>query len=88
MIYIDEAVFTFNTFLTKAWACSYQNISIPEAKINVRAHALVAGISEENGLESYHIVLKSINTESYIDFLRKLKLKFKAKRLALFIDNL
>jgi hypothetical protein len=54
----------------------------------VRAHALVAGISEENGVESYLIVLKSINTESYIDFLKKLKQKFENKRLALFIDNL
>jgi transposase len=54
----------------------------------VRAHALVAGISEENGMESFLIVLKAINAESYIEFLKKLKQKFKNKRLALFIDNL
>jgi transposase len=88
VIYIDEAVFTFNTFLTKAWSSSYSNISVPEAKINVRAHALVAGVSEEVGLEGYLIVLKAINTESYIEFLRKLKQKYQHRKLALFIDNL
>ena len=59
-----------------------------EAKINVRAHALVAGVSEEVGLEGYLIVLKAINTESYIEFLRKLKQKYQHRKLALFIDNL
>ena len=76
VIYLDEAVFTFNTFLTKAWSSSYKNISVREAKINVRAHALVAGVSEENGMEGYHIVPKAINSESYIFFLRKLKQKY------------
>lgn len=51
VIFIDEAVFTFNTFRTKAWSSAYSSIEVRDANINVRAHALVCGISEDKGYE-------------------------------------
>ena len=33
LIYIDEAVFTFNTCKTKAWSAAYQSISVLESKM-------------------------------------------------------
>ena len=35
--------------------------------------ALLAGISEENGLESYLIQRGSIKTEDFMEFIRRLK---------------
>ena len=28
LVYLDEAVFTFNTFKSKAWSAAYSNISV------------------------------------------------------------
>ena len=30
VVFLDEAVFTFNTFNTKAWAVSYNSIKVNE----------------------------------------------------------
>ena len=69
VVYLDEAVFTFNTFSTKAWSAPYTSISVKEASIKVRAQALIAAISEDVGLELYMLNPKSINTEQFVSFL-------------------
>ena len=48
--------------MSKAWAKSYMSVSIPEHLIKVKTHALVAGISEEEGFECSLIKLKSIDS--------------------------
>jgi transposase len=88
IVFADEAVFTFNTFVTKAWQKSYCSVSIPESAIRVKTHAFVAGISEEVGFECCLIKLRSIDTASFIEFLRKLSHDNLQKPIALFIDNL
>ena len=60
IIFIDEAVFTFNTFMTKAWSSAYTSISVREGDIKVKAQAIVAGISLDKGLEHFLLSLKSI----------------------------
>lgn len=69
VIYIDEAVFTFNTFKTKSWSSAYSSIEVRDANIKVKAHALVCGISEDKGYEHSLINLKSISSAEYITFL-------------------
>ena len=44
-MYLDEAVFTFNTFVKKAWSASYQTIDVVEAKMNIKAQAIISAIS-------------------------------------------
>lgn len=66
IIFIDEAVFSFNTFAKKSWSLPYANISVVEQKIKVLSHAIIAGISEDKGLEAYLIKRKSIKTEEYV----------------------
>ena len=36
IVFLDEAVFTFNTFSTRAWSASYSNISVKEARIKIK----------------------------------------------------
>jgi hypothetical protein len=37
IIYLDEAVFTFKTFVSKAWSAAYQSIEIFDSKLKIRA---------------------------------------------------
>ena len=37
LIFIDEAVFSFNTFSTKAWSSAYTSISVRDANIRIKA---------------------------------------------------
>ena len=52
LFFIDEAVFSFNTFKSKAWSSSNENIIVKEEKLRVKSQAFVAAISEDSGLES------------------------------------
>ena len=84
----DEAVFTFHTFTKKSWSGSYNNITVLDRKITVKTHAILAGISEDKGLEHYLVCLKSIKTEEYIQFLEKIAEMYPHQKIVLFVDNL
>ena len=53
MGFLDEAVFSFNTFNTKAWSTPYKSITDKEDSIKVRTYALLAAISADKGLETF-----------------------------------
>ena len=36
IVFLDEAVFTFNTFKTKAWSSSYKSIVVKDFAIRVK----------------------------------------------------
>jgi hypothetical protein len=69
LVFLDEAVFTFNTFGTKAWAGKYNSIKVNEQNLRVKTQALIAAISEDVGLETYMLHPRSINAEQFIIFL-------------------
>ena len=50
--------------------------------------ALLAGISEEDGLECYVINPRSIKVEQYIAFLEKIREKYTEGEIMLFDDNI
>jgi len=51
IIFVDEAVFTFNTFQGRAWAHSGLNVQVPEKSLSMPTWAIVTGVSESKGLE-------------------------------------
>jgi hypothetical protein len=61
LVFLDEAVFTFNTFTGKAWSKSYSSLTVVEKKLNIKPVAFIAAVSEDHGLESYMLHPKSIN---------------------------
>ena len=81
-------MFTFSTFIKKSWSGSYDNISVIDRKVTVKAHAIIAGIREELGLETYLIKPKSIKTPEYLEFLQLIGEKYEGKQIILFVDNL
>jgi transposase len=55
--------------------------------MNNEALAVVAGVSAENGLEAYLIEKGSINSQSFVAFLRQLVDQNPQTPLAIFMDN-
>lgn len=88
IVFLDEAVFTFNTFKTKAWSNRRSSFRVMESAIKVKTNALLAAISAESGLEDYLIHPKSIKAEQFIMFLERLSKNFEGKPFFLFMDNL
>ena len=76
MVCVDEAVFTFNTFSTKAWSAKYHSITVKDADAKIKTLALVAAISEDCGLEAFSIYPRSINSENFVAFVQLLSQKF------------
>jgi hypothetical protein len=72
----------------RAWSKSYQSISVLDSSARIKVHALIAGISEDRGLEHFLIRFKSIKNEEFVQFLEELSKKYKGQPLTLFMDNL
>ena len=47
LVFLDEAIFSFNTFKAKAWAKSYKSIVIKDQAIKVKTQAFIAAVSLE-----------------------------------------
>lgn len=88
LVWIDEAVFTFNTFRKRAWSAKYSSISVKDCDMKIKTMALIAAISEDGGLEAYSIHSRSINSEDFVAFIQILASKFHGIEFAMFMDNL
>ena len=50
--------------------------------------AIIAAISEDEGLEAYSFHPKSIKTEEFVAFVEKLSARFERRDFVIFLDNL
>ena len=66
LVWVDEAVFTFNTFKTKAWSSKYSSITVSDFDARVKTMALVAAVSEDSGLEAFMIHPKAITSIEFM----------------------
>ena len=60
VVYIDETMFTFRTFRAKSWAHNRERILINDSDLKVKKLALIAAITEKDGLIDYSIDPKAI----------------------------
>jgi transposase len=88
LLFLDEAVFSFNTFNTNALSPIYKSLIVKEAKLRIKAQAFIAAISEDQGLESFMIHTRSISSQQFIQFLEQLSRKFNGEDISVFMDNL
>jgi DDE superfamily endonuclease len=49
---------------------------------------MIAGISEDTGLEAHLITPKSVTQVDFVEFIEKISQKYQGKNLYLFMDNL
>ena len=66
IIFSDEAVFTTATIPDKSYAMRGENIVIEEKLASSPALAIVAGVSEEMGMEAFYIHPRSIDSDGLI----------------------
>ena len=88
LVWVDEAIFTFNTLGTKAWSSKYSRIQVKENDARIKTMALIAAISEDCGLEGYLIHPKSISTAEFVAFVHQLSDKLGGQEFCMFMDNL
>ena len=88
VVFLDEAVFTFNTFKAKAWSSAYSSIKVNDFAVRVKTQALLAAVNLEQGMFEYTIHPRSIRTEEFQAFVRKLSERFSGNPFAIFMDNL
>ena len=72
IIFVDEAIFSPATRLTRSWSAKLSNTQTQDIRDQIKTHAVVAGISQEAGLEDYLVRVLSIETDSFIEFLKNL----------------
>jgi len=65
VVFLDEAVFTFNTFKSKAWSSAYSSIKVNDFAVRVKTQALIAAITLTDGMFEYSIYPRSIKTEEF-----------------------
>ncbi len=68
-MWVDEAVFTFNTLGKRAWSSKFQSISVKDIDFKV---AIVAAISEDGGLEAITMNKRSVRTPDFEAFIELL----------------
>ena len=88
LVWVDEAMFTFNTFSTRARSTKHQSYQVDDADIRIKSMAFIGGISDNGGLEAYTIYPKAITTVDFIQFVVMLSAKFLGQEFAIFMDNL
>ena len=88
IVFVDEAIFSPQTSLAKSWSAKGTNIEQLDMRHKIKTTAYVAGISEECGLETYLLEPQSINQDSFVKFLKKLRKVNKDQPLVIFMDNL
>jgi transposase len=88
VIFLDETVFTFSTFRSKAWSMHHNRIKVVDSDLRIQTQAMISAISSENGLEGYYIHPRSIKTEQFVDFIKDLSMKQGGQPFSLFLDNL
>jgi transposase len=73
--------------VTHAYSAQKTNVCVAEVASSVQALAVVAGISVDKGLETFHIEPRSINSQSFISFMHSLLDINSGQELAIFLDN-
>ena len=80
VVFLDEAVFTFNTFSGRAWQKPHQCVKVVEDEIKLKPVAFIAAVSADTGLEKYLLHPRSIAQEQFIQFLEDLSKHFGEER--------
>ena len=88
IIFLDETVFTFSTFRSKAWSSHLNRVKVVDSDLTIETMAMISAISAENGLEGYLIHPKSIKTEQFVAFVKELSARHAGEPFSLFLDNL
>ena len=69
LVWVDEAVFTFNTLGKRTWSSKFQSISVKDIDLKVKTTAIIAAISEDGDLEAITMHKRSVSTPDFVAFI-------------------
>ena len=72
----------------RTWSKSKSCVSYDLQQINHKAIACCAAVSERGGLDLLMMWEKSVNTEKFHTFLKRLRAKYPFRKMCLYMDNL
>ena len=80
-------MFTYALLPRLAYSRRRTNVQLSEKMVHAPALAVVAAVSREVGLVAWHICDRSINSETFIEFIGKVALATPCQNAVLFLDN-
>lgn len=69
LVFIDEVMFAYNTMQLSEYSCRGQNLILDKKIVKSKTLAVIAAISEEDGLEYYEVFNKSVDSKKFEQFL-------------------
>jgi hypothetical protein len=74
IVFVDECIFTTKTIFNRSFSFTKKKLAFPKSNKRNPAICLIAGISEENGLEGYASHQRSVNSEQFIQAIQLFRL--------------
>ena len=87
LVWVDEAMTTQRTVMTREYSNLRTNIQIDLKDFNIKTTAVVAAISSEHGILLWKDYGKAVSSEDFVDFIKRLKGKAGKRQLSLYLDN-
>jgi len=85
---VDETVFSKASMKSLEWSRRRTNLQVDQEKVFTGYHAVIAAVSEENGVELIHIQDRAVNAFDFGRYLGNLSRANGGRPFALFMDNL
>jgi len=73
ILYLDVAVFTFNTIRKRAWYCKFENLRVRQDMRQIKTQALIAAVENDRGLVAHAIYSDSVDTDKFVAFIKDLR---------------
>ena len=84
----DEAIFSSNQFNQKTWYPQNAKCLIKKKKIGFKAIAVVAAVDRAGKVVALHMRERSIDSDAFVVFLKKVGVAMKRRKCYMLVDNL
>ena len=88
LLYLDEAIFSFNTLTRRAWSSKHQPVEVNEELLSMPCLALLAVADAKGSIPLFRIYRRSVRQDDFVEFLDDLSHVYEGRPVAVFLDNM
>ena len=88
VVFADEICFTKRSIKLREWSTKNTNLTVDQEDVYVSYRAVLASMTEENGILLAHVYDKPVKVPEFCAHLMKIRTKNGQRPVALFMDNL
>ena len=81
-------MFSCQTYRKKEFSCRFQNIAVAATQFSIQSTAFLGCVARDKAVYYYELQDRSIKTDTYISYLKRLRAKHGQGRLCIYQDNL